>query len=105
MDTTAPTRLRSIPSWMINQVAARGDRLVNERLGTVDARRHHYRLLAALEEFGPASQAKLSHHSYIYRSDLVAVLNELADRQFIERAPDPADARRNVITLTAAGLA
>jgi DNA-binding MarR family transcriptional regulator len=57
-------------------------------------------VLAALQEFGPASQAALSRRTGIYRSDLVAVINELADRGLIERAPDPADRRRNVITMT-----
>ncbi|WP_405528376.1 MarR family winged helix-turn-helix transcriptional regulator [Streptomyces avidinii] len=34
---------------------------------------------------------------------MVAVLNELAAREPVERTPDPGDRRRNVITLTASG--
>jgi DNA-binding MarR family transcriptional regulator len=33
----------------------------------------------------------------------VATINELADQQLVERAPDPADRRRNIITITPAG--
>jgi DNA-binding MarR family transcriptional regulator len=33
----------------------------------------------------------------------VATINELADRGLVDRAPDPDDRRRNVITLTPAG--
>jgi len=33
----------------------------------------------------------------------VATLNELAERGFVERSPDPEDKRRNIITITAAG--
>ena len=37
------------------------------------------------------------------RSDVVASLNELEDQGLIERTPDPADRRRNVVRCTAAG--
>jgi MarR family transcriptional regulator, lower aerobic nicotinate degradation pathway regulator len=33
----------------------------------------------------------------------VATLNDLAGRGLVQRAPDPDDRRRNVITITAAG--
>jgi DNA-binding MarR family transcriptional regulator len=39
------------------------------------------------------------------RSDVVAALNDLAGRGLVERSPDPADRRRNVITITADGTA
>jgi DNA-binding MarR family transcriptional regulator len=61
------------------------------------------RRVGRLQEFGPASQAALSRRTGIYRSDLVAVINELAGRGLIQRAPDPADRRRNVITMTPHG--
>ena len=73
-----------------------------ERFAAVDARGYHYRLLAALADDGPASQAELGRRTGIDRSDVVAALNELADQQLIERSPDPADRRRNVITVTPA---
>jgi DNA-binding MarR family transcriptional regulator len=72
-------------------------------LAAADARGYHHRLLAALEEFGPASQAALGRRAGIDRSDVVAALNELAGRGLIQRAPDPDDRRRNVITITPAG--
>jgi MarR family transcriptional regulator, lower aerobic nicotinate degradation pathway regulator len=98
-----PARLRSLPSRLLTQTAMHADRLVNQGLAGADARKWHYAVLAALQEFGPASQAALSRRTGIYRSDLVAVTNELAGRGLIERAPDPDDRRRNVITLTPQG--
>jgi DNA-binding MarR family transcriptional regulator len=68
-----------------------------------DARGHHYRLLATLDEFGPASQAALGRRSGIHFSDVVAAINELVDRELVDRAPDPTDRRRNIITITPAG--
>ncbi|MGW1057693.1 MarR family winged helix-turn-helix transcriptional regulator [Micromonospora rubida] len=99
----APARLRNLPTRLLSLAAIHSDRRVNEELARVDARKWHYAVLAALDEAGPASQAELSSRTGIYRSDLVAVLNELADRGLVERAPDPVDRRRNVVTLTGPG--
>lgn len=96
-------RLRQRASRLLSQVATRSDRLINEGLAQADARKWHYAVLASLQDFGPASQAALSKRTGIYRSDMVGVLNELAMRQLVERAPDPDDQRRNVITISTAG--
>ena len=71
--------------------------------GVGGARRYHYRLLATLAEFGPASQASLGRRTGIDRSDVVAAINELAADGYVDRSPDPDDGRRNIITLTASG--
>ncbi|MFB7860530.1 MarR family winged helix-turn-helix transcriptional regulator [Streptomyces sp. NPDC056069] len=98
-----PDRLRGLPSRLLAMTAARADRVVSERLAAEDARKWHYAVLASLDEHGPASQADVSRRTGIYRSDLVAVLNELEERGHVARTPDPADRRRNVVTLTAQG--
>ena len=98
-----PARLRELPSRLLGQAASLAQRLVTEGLNGADAHKWHYAALVALDEYGPASQAGLSDRTGIHRSDLVAVLNELAARGDVERTPDPADRRRNVITLTPHG--
>jgi MarR family transcriptional regulator, lower aerobic nicotinate degradation pathway regulator len=103
VDSSAPARLRALPSWLINQAALPANRLVTEGLASADMRRHHYSLLATLDQFGPASQADLSRRTTIDRSDMVATVNELAEQGLVERAPDPTDRRRNVVTITARG--
>ncbi|GAA0246268.1 hypothetical protein GCM10009527_048700 [Actinomadura nitritigenes] len=102
-DARQPERLRHAASWLINQVSAHSHRLVADRFAAAGARGYHYRLLATLEEYGPASQADLGRRAAIDRSDVVAALNQMADKKLVERAPDPADRRRNIITLTPAG--
>jgi MarR family transcriptional regulator, lower aerobic nicotinate degradation pathway regulator len=102
-DRATPARLRRLPSRLLTQTAMHADRLANQGLARADARKWHYAVLVSLQEFGPASQATLSRRTGIYRSDLVAVINELAGRGLIERAPDPADRRRNVVTMTPRG--
>lgn len=98
-----PDRLRRRASRQLSQMSALSDRLMNDGLAQADARKWHYAVLASLEEYGPGSQAELSRRSGIYRSDMVGVLNELAERGLVARAPDPGDRRRNVITITAQG--
>ncbi|MCF0094863.1 MarR family winged helix-turn-helix transcriptional regulator [Micromonospora sp. MH99] len=106
MDATAPQSpagLRTTPSWLLNQVATHAGRLISAGFATHDLRGYHYRLLAALTESGPASQADLGRRCGIDRSDVVAAVNDLAGRGLVVRAPDPDDRRRNVISLTEAG--
>ncbi|MFD3538933.1 MarR family winged helix-turn-helix transcriptional regulator [Streptomyces sp. NPDC058662] len=96
-------RLRNLRTRLLSLAAIQSDRLVNEKLLQADARKWHYAVLATLDEFGPASQAELCSRTGIYRSDMVTVINELADRGLVERSPNPADRRQNVITLTRQG--
>jgi len=103
MDNRAPARVRAKPTWLLNQAAIPGNRLVAKGLAGVDGRRYHYVLLAALDEGGAASQADLSRSTAIDRSDMVAAVNDLAGRGLVERSPDPDDRRRNVVSLTDAG--
>ena len=100
---TAPARWEGKPSWLLTQTAAHAHRLVTDGFAGVQARGYHYRLLATLDEYGPASQAELGRRSGIHVSDMVATINELADRGLVQRAPDPSDRRRNIISLTTAG--
>jgi DNA-binding MarR family transcriptional regulator len=102
-DDTTPARLAGKPTWLISQTAAHAQRLLSERFAAAGARGYHYRLLAVLQESGPASQASLGRRSGIDRSDVVAALNELGARGLVERTPDPADHRRNIVTITPAG--
>jgi MarR family transcriptional regulator, lower aerobic nicotinate degradation pathway regulator len=95
-----PERLRVRPSRLLSLAAGQAHRQVGERLATLGSRKWHYATLAALEEFGPDSQSGLSDRTGIYRSDLVATINDLTARGLVVRTPDPADRRRNAITLT-----
>jgi MarR family transcriptional regulator, lower aerobic nicotinate degradation pathway regulator len=101
----APSRrLWVLPSWLLNQVASRANRLVAESFGRPGVRLH-YAVLAGLAEFGPVSQAELSRRLGVDRSDLVAALNELEREDFAQRAPDDRDRRRNALRITPAGQA
>ncbi|GAB2967519.1 MarR family transcriptional regulator [Streptomyces pseudoechinosporeus] len=98
-----PKRLAAKPSWLITQLAVHARRLVFDGFTAAGARGYHYRILAALHEFGPASQADLGRRCRIDRSDVVAAVNELVEQDFVVRAPDPDHGRRNKVTLTTGG--
>lgn len=100
-----PEALRQKPSWLIGQTSVHAHRLLTDALGAANARGYHYRLLAALQEFGPASQIELGRRTSLDRSDVVGAVDELVERGFAERSADPVDRRRNVITITPAGRA
>jgi DNA-binding MarR family transcriptional regulator len=102
-DDSTPSVLMATPSWLLTQSAMHAHRIITEAFAAGNARGYHYRLLATLAEFGAASQASLGRHTGIDRSDVVAALNELAEQGFVQRAPDPEDGRRNIITVTPAG--
>jgi DNA-binding MarR family transcriptional regulator len=104
-DDAKPAVLTQKSSWLVSEVSRVAHRLLTGKLATVGSRGYHYRLLAALQEFGPASQAKLGRRTGMDRSDVVAAVNDLVSRGLADRSPDPADGRRNIITITSAGTA
>ena len=72
-------------------------------MAPVDAHGYHFAVLAALDEFGPASQIAIGQRCGIDRSDTHAIVNDLVDGGYAEREPDPQDRRRNIVTITDAG--
>jgi DNA-binding MarR family transcriptional regulator len=99
-----PERLTAKPSWLVTQLAVHVRRLVSDGFAAAGARGYHYRILAALDEFGPASQAELGRRCRVDRSDVVTAVGALAEMGFVDRTPDPDHGRRNRVTLTEAGL-
>lgn len=98
-----PSRLTGKPSWLITRLSTHAHRLSTDAFAQAGARGYHFRILAALDEFGQASQADIGRRTDMDRSDVVAALNELADHGFIERSLDPDDRRRNLVSITKAG--
>jgi Transcriptional regulators len=99
----APARLLALATYLTTRTAAHAHRLVGEAFSATGARGYHYRVLSALAEFGPLSQADLGRRIDVDRSDIVTAVNELAAAGQVERKPDPADGRRNLVTITPAG--
>jgi DNA-binding MarR family transcriptional regulator len=87
----------------LSRANARSQGLLADAFAAEGLRGYHFRLLAALEQYGPASQADLGRHTGIDRSDVVARLNDLVASGLAQRERDPADRRRNTVTITTPG--
>lgn len=96
-------RVADRPTWLLSRAHTRAQTLLTDAFAAEGVRGYHFRLLAALDEHGPASQADLGRSTGIDRSDVVATLDDLVAWRLARRDPDPADRRRNVVTLTANG--
>ncbi|GAA2574847.1 MarR family transcriptional regulator [Winogradskya consettensis] len=99
----APHSIRVLPSWLLGRAAARGHRLVTEALAAEGLRMMHHAVLATVAELGPVSQADLARTLRVDPKDMVAIIHDLRGDALIDQTPDPADRRKNAITLTPAG--
>src|SRR5436305_15215954 len=95
-----PARLKDRPTWLISRAYARSSGLLNAgfEVHGNGLRGHHYRLLAAIEEWGPASQADLGRSTGIDRSDVTAALAELESRNLGDGTDEPEKQPRNTVT-------
>ena len=97
-------RVAGRPTWLLGRANARAQALLATAFEHAGMRGYHFRLLAALEQHGPASQADLSRTTGIDTSDVVAAVNHLVSSGYVRRQPDKADRRRNLVSITKPGL-
>jgi DNA-binding MarR family transcriptional regulator len=100
-----PDRLRKRPTWLLGQAAARASALLAAGFAEhgEGLRGYHYRLLAALDQSGPSSQADLGRDTGIDRSDVTAAVADLEARNLVEREIDPDHRRRKIVSITKPG--
>jgi MarR family transcriptional regulator, lower aerobic nicotinate degradation pathway regulator len=79
--------------WSVGEVA----------LKSVDLRPRHLLALTMLRDFSESSQADLARTLKLDKTNLVGLLNELEERDWIVRRRSPEDRRRHVVELTDGG--
>ncbi|MED7947765.1 MarR family winged helix-turn-helix transcriptional regulator [Streptomyces sp. BE20] len=103
---TSPLQhLQSLPSWLAGRVAARGRGLVADAIAGEGLRLMQHAALAATAEYGPVAQADLGRLLAVDPKDMVGILNHLQRAGYVLRSPDPADKRKNAVTVTPEGAA
>ncbi|MFC0433041.1 MarR family winged helix-turn-helix transcriptional regulator [Kutzneria buriramensis] len=98
-----PHRLSGTVVWLLGRAAQRAHVLARDRLTAAGIGKWHYAVLATLTEHGQQSQADIGRRLGLDRSDVVAVLNDLQGDGYVTREPDPADRRRNIVTISDVG--
>jgi DNA-binding MarR family transcriptional regulator len=101
---SALERVRNRPTWLLSRANIRSQNLLAGALADEGLRGYHFRVLAALDQYGSSSQADLGRHTGIDRSDVVATVNDLVADGLVRRKRDPEDGRRNVVTITKRGV-
>lgn len=96
-----PARLRRLASWQANKVSILGARMTARHMPLTA--RSDFAVLAALEEYGALSQADLGRRLGLDRNEVSGIVARLAGARHVNRQANPADRRRNVVTLTASG--
>ncbi|MFC8730869.1 MarR family winged helix-turn-helix transcriptional regulator [Luteimicrobium sp. NPDC057192] len=102
-----PARLETRATWRVSRMHARVSHLLGVAFGAHGngLRSYHYRLLAALEQWGDMSQADLGRRTGIDRSDVTGALGDLEPRGLVVRSPDPTHGRRKIVAITPDGVA
>jgi len=93
--------------------SAPGTMVLITRLGRAVYRRAHedeigmrlkqFVALSVLRDYGPTPQQALGESLHLDANNLVLLLNDAEAAGFVERRRDPADRRRHIVELTAAG--
>jgi len=102
VDRTADDDSLSELFWSV----ARNLRQLNrETLGPLNVSPSHGRALAVLLRHGPMRPGALAEHLRIAPRSATEVVDDLQERGLVARAPDPADRRAILLTLTDLGTA
>jgi len=88
---------------MIDHLARVGRRASEASVSAGCLRPRHMIALKLLGEHGPMTQHAVGLALRLDPSNVVGLLNELEERELITRRRDPADRRRHIVELTAAG--
>jgi MarR family transcriptional regulator, lower aerobic nicotinate degradation pathway regulator len=100
---TLPERLLTDRAYLLGRLGREARRQFTQVLSAWELNSSHYGILLLLEAIGQASQQHLAQILTIDRANMVALLDVLEQRGFIERQADPLDRRRHIVKLTAVG--
>ena len=98
-----PEQFLADQTYLLGRLGREARRRFTRVLGAWGLHPPHYGVLLLLEAVGRASQQHLARTLATDRANMVALLDALEQRGFVERRADPLDRRRNAVELTAVG--
>jgi DNA-binding MarR family transcriptional regulator len=100
-----PPRLLRVPAYLMLEILKELRQQGVARAPESRWRLPGFAVMAALDEFGPASQSEVSRRLRFDPSDLVAIIDALEEAGWVIRGRDERDRRRHQLRLTDAGRA
>ena len=94
-----------MPTYLLAKLGRMGQRVTQAAISDQGLLPPHFSVLATLGDFGSLAQHELADRLALKPSHLVGYVDELERREVIVRERDPADRRRQLISLTAQGRA
>jgi DNA-binding MarR family transcriptional regulator len=98
-----PPALADLTGFLVVQAHFLTRDFANEAFRDLPIDIHHYGVLTALDELGPASQQALTSVMLISATRVMQIVDELERLGLVERRRNPTDRRAYTVTMTAAG--
>lgn len=89
--------------YLVKHAQLRLAGLTAEALAPLGISGRQLAVLLVIAEEPPASQLEIATRMAVDRTTMVSLIDELERMGLVERRPDPADRRRNVIAMTSPG--
>jgi DNA-binding MarR family transcriptional regulator len=101
--SSAPDRHRGGVAFLLAQLGQHAAERFSARIAALDLTPPHAGILRAIAAAPGRSQQALSTQLQLLPSRVVAYVDDLEDRGYVERRPNPDDRRQYALYLTAAG--
>ncbi len=98
-----PYRVEAQVGHLLRRAHQRATSIFLEEIGVDDITPTQFAALVKLRDEGALSQNHLGRLTAMDRATILGVIRRLAERGLIERAADPHDQRRTVLSLSATG--
>lgn len=103
MDERTPLEVHDRLGYLVKHAFVLMEELNDRALAPFDLTGRELALLMTLADLGSPSQQEAAEALHIDRTTMVAYVDLLESKGFVERRPDPSDRRRNVVELTDLG--